>query len=63
MTTAGIDASSSSRELRLTLPVATMRSVYNTQAVQSRLEQLLAKGDPREHEALRSTWARMIEKG
>ena len=63
MTTAGIDALSPSRELRLTLPVATMRSVYNTQAVQSRLEQLLAKGDPREHEALRSTWARMIEKG
>jgi ATP-dependent Lon protease len=44
---------------RSTLPIASMRSVYRVGDIEKRLDRL----PPREHETLRSTYERMIEKG
>ncbi|WP_322470136.1 AAA family ATPase [Hydrogenophaga sp. SNF1] len=58
---------SSSRSLvapsPLGLPIAQMRSVFNTDEVERKLAKLQASGNEREHEGLRNTWQRMLERG
>ena len=46
----------------LGLPIARMRSVFCADAVERKLAQLQASGE-REHEPLRNTWQRMLERG
>lgn len=45
-----------------TLPLAKVRTVYQTQDVERKLSRL-KDGDSREHESLRSTYERMLERG
>ncbi|OPF62633.1 MULTISPECIES: AAA family ATPase [Hydrogenophaga] len=47
----------------LGLPIARMRSVFSADAVERKLEQLQASGNEREHEGLRNTYQRMLERG
>jgi ATP-dependent Lon protease len=47
----------------LGLPIAQMRSVFNAEEVERRLAKLQASGNEREHEGLRNTWQRMLERG
>jgi ATP-dependent Lon protease len=58
---------SSSRSLvaspSLGLPIAQMRSVFSADDVERKLAKLQASGNEREHEALRNTWQRMLERG
>ncbi len=58
---------SSSRSLvaspPLGLPIAQMRSVFDTDEVERKLAKLQASGNEREHEGLRNTWQRMLERG
>ncbi|WPB57690.1 AAA family ATPase [Xylophilus sp. GOD-11R] len=47
-----------------TLPIAQVRSVFDPADVERKLEKLQGlHGDPREHESLRSTYERMLERG
>lgn len=47
-----------------TLPIAQVRSVFDPADVERKLEKLQGlNGDPREHESLRSTYERMLERG
>ena len=58
---------SSSRSLvashSLGLPIAQMRSVFNADDVERKLAKLQSSGNEREHEVLRNTWQRMLERG
>ncbi|XAH22522.1 AAA family ATPase [Xylophilus sp. GW821-FHT01B05] len=45
------------------LPIAQVRSVFDPAEVERRLGKLQHAGDPREHESLRSTYERMLERG
>lgn len=45
------------------LPIARMRSVYRAHDVERKLAQLHASGNEREHEGLRTTYQRMLERG
>lgn len=45
------------------LPIAQMRSVYRADDVERRLVKLQSSGTEREHEGLRSTYQRMLERG
>ena len=58
---------SSSRSLvashSLGLPIAQMRSVFSADDVERKLAKLQASGNEREHEVLRNTWQRMLERG
>jgi ATP-dependent Lon protease len=58
---------SSSRSLvaspSLGLPIAQMRSVFSADDVERKLAKLQSSGNEREHEALRNTWQRMLERG
>ncbi len=45
------------------LPVAKVRPIFNLEEVQHRLAKLDEAGGQREHEALRSTYQRMLERG
>lgn len=45
------------------LPIAQMRSVFNADTVERKLNQLQSSGNEREHEVLRNTWQRMLERG
>ncbi len=45
------------------LPIAQMRSVFKPEEVERRLAKLQASGNEREHESLRNTWQRMLERG
>jgi len=47
----------------LNLPIAHMRSVFHADEVQRRLVKLQASGAEREHESLRATYERMLERG
>lgn len=47
----------------LGLPIARMRSVFSADAVERKLGQLQASGADREHEGLRNTYQRMLERG
>ncbi|TNF58854.1 MAG: AAA family ATPase [Burkholderiales bacterium] len=47
----------------LGLPIAQMRSVYDAETVGRKLARLQASGNEREHESLRNTWQRMLERG
>ena len=47
-----------------TLPIAQVRSVFTPADVERKLDKLHAmSGDPREHESLRNTYERMLERG
>jgi len=47
-----------------TLPIAQVRSVFDPGEVERRLDKLQGmSGDPREHESLRTTYERMLERG
>ncbi len=58
---------SSSRNLvaspSMGLPIAQMRSVFSADDVERKLARLQASGNEREHETLRNTWQRMLERG
>ena len=58
---------SSSRSLvaspSLGLPIAQMRSVFSADDVERKLARLQSSGNEREHEVLRNTWQRMLERG
>jgi ATP-dependent Lon protease len=58
---------SSSRSLAAStpmgLPIAQMRSVFKADEVERKLAKLQASGNDREHESLRNTWQRMLERG
>ena len=58
---------SSSRSLvaapSLGLPIAQMRSVFSANDVERKLAKLQSSGNEREHEMLRNTWQRMLERG
>lgn len=47
----------------LGLPIARMRSVFSADAVERKLGLLQASGNDREHEGLRHTYQRMLERG
>jgi len=47
----------------LGLPIAQMRSVFSADQVERKLARLQASGNEREHEALRNTLQRMLERG
>lgn len=47
----------------LGLPIARMRSVFRADDVERKLAKLQAQGNEREHETLRSTYERMLERG
>ena len=47
----------------LGLPIAQMRSVFSADDVERKLAKLHSSGNEREHEALRNTWQRMLERG
>lgn len=47
----------------LGLPIARMRSVFRADDVERRLAKLQANGNDREHDTLRSTYERMLERG
>ncbi len=47
----------------LGLPIAQMRSVFSADDVERKLAKLQSSGNEREHEALRNTWQRMLERG
>jgi ATP-dependent Lon protease len=47
----------------LGLPIAQMRSVFSADQVERKLAHLQASGNEREHEALRNTLQRMLERG
>ena len=47
----------------LNLPIAHMRSVFHADEVQRKLIKLQASGAEREHESLRATYERMLERG
>ena len=47
----------------LNLPIAHMRSVFHADEVQRKLVKLQATGAEREHESLRATYERMLERG
>ena len=47
----------------LGLPIARMRSVFRADDVERKLAKLQAQGNEREHESLRSTYERMLERG
>lgn len=47
----------------LGLPIAQMRSVFSADDVERKLAKLQASGSEREHEVLRNTWQRMLERG
>ncbi len=45
------------------LPIAQMRCVFSAEDVERKLARLQASGNEREHESLRNTWQRMLERG
>ena len=45
------------------LPIARMRSVFRAEDVEQKLARLQAQGNDREHESLRNTYQRMLERG
>ena len=45
------------------MPIAQMRSVFSPEEVERKLAKLQASGNDREHEGLRNTWQRMLERG
>jgi ATP-dependent Lon protease len=45
------------------IPIAQLRSVYQTDDVERKLTKLQNTGDPREHETLRNTYQRMLDLG
>lgn len=45
------------------LPIARMRSVFRSEDVEQKLARLQAQGNDREHESLRNTYQRMLERG
>ena len=45
------------------LPIAHMRSVFRAEDVERKLAKLQASGAEREHETLKATWQRMLERG
>lgn len=47
----------------MTLPIARMREVFDSAAVERKLDQLHQSGNEREHEVLRNTYQRMLERG
>lgn len=47
----------------LQLPIARMRAVFNPQVVEHKLHKLQAHSADREHDALKSTYQRMLERG
>ena len=47
----------------LGLPIARLRSVFSADDVERKLAHLQASGNEREHESLRNTWQRMLERG
>jgi ATP-dependent Lon protease len=47
----------------LGLPIARMRSVFQADEVERRLHKLQSQGNEREHETLRATYERMLERG
>jgi ATP-dependent Lon protease len=47
----------------LGLPIAQMRSVFSADDVERKLARLQSSGNEREHEVLRNTWQRMLERG
>ena len=47
----------------LGLPIARMRSVFRAEEVERKLAKLQAPGHERDHEALRATYERMLERG
>ena len=47
----------------LSLPIARMRSVFSPDEVERKLAKLQASGNEREHEGLRNTWQRMLDRG
>ena len=47
----------------LGLPIAQMRSVFSADEVERKLARLQSSGNEREHEVLRNTWQRMLERG
>jgi len=47
----------------LGMPIAQMRSVFSPEEVERKLAKLQASGNDREHEGLRNTWQRMLERG
>jgi ATP-dependent Lon protease len=47
----------------LGLPIARMRSVFHADEVERRLHKLQSQGNEREHESLRATYERMLERG
>ena len=47
----------------LNLPIAHMRSVFHADEVKRKLIKLQASGGEREHESLRATYERMLERG
>jgi len=46
-----------------TLPIARVRSVYSTADVERKLDKLQHNSEAREHDSLRSTYERMLERG
>ena len=46
-----------------TLPIARVRSVYRTADVERKLDKLPHNSEPREHDSLRATYERMLERG
>ena len=49
--------------ISLGLPIARMRQVFQPQDVERKLHHLQASGNEREHETLRNTYQRMLERG
>ena len=47
----------------LGLPIARMRQVFQTSEVERKLHALQSSGNDREHESLRNTYQRMLERG
>ncbi|WP_374523390.1 AAA family ATPase [Hydrogenophaga sp.] len=47
----------------LGLPIAQVRNVFNADEVERKLANLQASGHERDHEGLRATWQRMLERG
>ena len=57
-------AAANSVTLPFTLPIAQVRSVFTPSDVERKLDKLHGMtGDPREHESLRTTYERMLERG
>ena len=57
-------ADSAAAATSFTLPIAQVRSVFTPSDVERKLDKLHAmSGDPREHDSLRNTYERMLERG